>query len=916
MFFNPPAKNAARLLAPVLIAFLGVLFLLASAHNAAGQEEEEAWTAPINLSKSGSAADPQIIGDSLNTVHVIWQDTVDESYVHVRSVEAGWSEPIVVELPFGTRRFFELDEDDPTPLFKPILAATPDGALHAIWIDSELDLYHSSVAADGFDEFSNWSGRVKIASAVLVATFKASAEGRLHVAYIQSADLTDLPAGLYYRYSDNGGESWSDPVALQTSSYFRLQTIETANIQLDADNGFVYIAWDDDQNGRVYLTRSLDNGQTWEAINAIDKREEADAVDAVSPKDIRVAAKDGQVHATWQAGHDGLICVQYSAWSRDGGQTWQPRERILDRLLNCPVDVRLLDTSTTQFMMGTVSDRFLAPWYGSRWGRPEDQPSLSSFIDPETLRQVTFSCGQDAITRGDDLLVVSCGVDISQDIWIQQRSLTKLAQPTVELAWDLPFGVAEGVLPIVDTVFVTDEENRAHAFWVQPANEADVPFGPRSTEIHYAQWAEGRWSRPVSILTSPEGKAEEPSVTVDGKGRILAVWSGGNHGEIYFSSTSTASASLPSEWSSPIQITEAEQSAASPVIVVDPAGTIFIAYAIPLGDRRGIYIVSSTDEGLTWSDPVAVFNGAAAGWEGVAEPRLEVTSAGNIHALWLHRPLPTSLGGDELYYAQSTDGGANWTPAESVKSSDQDGGPVLWHAIASSGANTVVRVWQEWIFNRLNFWYQHSVDNGQTWSEPAQIVVLEGLNVPSSLTVDAAGQFHLLFSRRAGEEDAVLGYIVDHWILAGDEWLDAEDLVPNRSIVASIRGLQAVVMDNVLSVLVSSEVKDDPIDEVIVTERLYASQRAIELPDVTPMPPPVASATPTLIPSPEPTATPEPTPTLSFPVDAGPRNTGVLPGQLNSMAGIIFGTGAVALLIIGLFIAIGVNRFRANRLRR
>lgn len=913
----PYGKKLLGICAPVLIAVVGVLILLSSANAVVGQTQDDPWTAPINLSKSGSAAEPQIIGDSLNTVHVLWQDTVDNSFVHVRSNESGWSEPVIVEVPFGTRRFFpDLDEDEPTPLFKPTLAAGSDGIVHSIWVDDLLDLYHSSVQADGFDEYGNWTGRVKIASGILTLAFEVGAEGRLHVAYIQSADLTDLPAGLYYRYSDNNGSTWSEPTALQTSSYFRLLTTETANIQLDTDNGFVYVAWDDDQNSRVYIIRSVDNGQTWESINEIDRREEVDALDAISPRDIQVAAKDGLIHAVWQAGHDGVNCAQYSIWSRDGGQTWQPRERILDRLLNCPVDVNMLDTTTTQFIMGTVSDRFLAPWYGNRWGRHEDQPSLSSFNDPDTLRQVNFSCGQESLTRGEDLLVVSCGVDISQDIWFQQRSLADLAQPTGESAWEAPFGVAEGDRLIVEPVFIADEAGRAHAFWVQPANEAEVPFGPRSTEIQYAQWAEGRWSRPVSILSSPEGKADEPSVTVDGKGRILAVWSGGNSGELYYSQTSTTDASLPSEWSKPIQLTESNQSAASPVIALDAAGTIYIVYSIPLGDHRGIYLITSSDDGITWSDPINVFDGVTAGWEMVTEPRVEINSPGNLHILWLHSPLPTSLGGDELYYSRSTDAGASWSAAQSVKSSDQDAGPVVWDSIESSGDRILVRVWQEWIFNRLNFWYQHTYDNGQSWSEPTQVAVLDSLDVPAGLTVDGAGQFHLLFSRRAGEEDANLGYIIEHWILKGEQWEEAENLVPSRRIVTGIREVVAIVMDNVLSVLFSSEVKDDPIDEIIITQRLYSSHRMIDLPDVTPTPPPLLTATPTLVPSPEATATPAPTATLAFPVDTGPRPTGLLPGQLNSVAGIIFGAGAVALLIIGLFVAIGVNRVRSGKVRR
>jgi hypothetical protein len=498
---------------------------------------------------------------------------------------------------------------------------------------------------------------------------------------------------------------------------------------------------------------------------------------------------------------------------------------------------------------------------------------------------------------------------------LQQRSLASLSQPTVDSAWDTPLGLAEGVAPMVEPVFIADEEGRYHAFWVQLASEIDAPFGPRATALQYAQWEDGRWSRPAALLSSPEGKTEQPAVTVDGQGRIFAAWSGGNFGEIYFSQTSTSNASLPSDWSEPVLVTTAETPAASPAIGVDAGGKIYVVYAIPQDEGRGIYVVTSVDDGVTWSEPVTVFDGAAADWETVAQPRLVVNSVGSLHVLWLHSPLPSSVGGDELYYARSADGGASWSPAQSVKSSDQDGGPVLWHGITSSGEK-VVRVWQEWIFNRLNFWFQQSFDNGQNWSEPAQVAVVDNLVVPAGLTIDDAGQSHLVYAIRTGPEDAKGALVIDHWILVGEEWQEAESLIPNRRIVTGIHAMAAVAHNSRLSVLFSSEVKDDPTDELILTERLYNASRSLELPAITPTPPPLLTATPTPTASPEATATPEPTPTLVFPTNTRTQSGGLLPGQLNGMAGIIFGFGAVALLILGLFAVIGINRFRSSRMRR
>ena len=45
-------------------------------------------------------------------------------------------------------------------------------------------------------------------------------------------------------------------------------------------------------------------------------------------------------------------------------------------------------------------------------------------------------------------------------------------------------------------------------------------------------------------------------------------------------------------------------------------GELLVVYAIPLNEPRGVYMVRSADLGATWSRPVRVFDGAAAGWEG------------------------------------------------------------------------------------------------------------------------------------------------------------------------------------------------------------------------------------------------------------------------------------------------------------
>jgi hypothetical protein len=372
-------------------------------------------------------------------------------------------------------------------------------------------------------------------------------------------------------------------------------------------------------------------------------------------------------------------------------------------------------------------------------------------------------------------------------------------------------------------------------------------------------------------------------------------------------------------------LTEEGRPAESPKIAVGPLGTIYVIYAVPLLEGRGINMVTSADNGASWSEPIVVFDGVAANWEMVTEPRLTIDASGTLHLQMLHSPLPTSIRGSELYYSQSRDGGASWSEAVKVNSVAQETSPVLWHTIVSSGDKIVYRAWQEWTFERLNLWTQASFDGGVTWSEPIQAGVLETSDVPTVLVADAAGQAHLFYSTMLGIEGVNSRIVINHSILQGAEWQEAEPLTPDRRTVTGVRALAALSQSDLISLLFSasvqiadtlgsSEQKDAPeeVVEVVVSERLYNSSRRIQLAEELPTPPPQASATPTPTVAPDVTTTPQPTPTLVFPTNSSPPPQGLLPGSLNDMAGIIFGFGAAALLVVGLFIVIGVNRVRSR----
>src|SRR5688572_33064034 len=57
---------------------------------ASAQATDDPWAAPVNLSYSGAATNPDIVSDSEGFVHVVWQDDVG-NYVYSRFDGDQWS---------------------------------------------------------------------------------------------------------------------------------------------------------------------------------------------------------------------------------------------------------------------------------------------------------------------------------------------------------------------------------------------------------------------------------------------------------------------------------------------------------------------------------------------------------------------------------------------------------------------------------------------------------------------------------------------------------------------------------------------------------------------------------------------------------------------------------------------------------
>jgi hypothetical protein len=218
---------------------------------------------------------------------------------------------------------------------------------------------------------------------------------------------------------------------------------------------------------------------------------------------------------------------------------------------------------------------------------------------------------------------------------------------------------------------------------------------------------------------------------------------------------------------------ESARIGSSPQIATDPQGsTLYVLYAIPLNEGRGVYLLRSLDGGATWQPPIRVFDAAAAGWGGVDRARLAVDPSGTgVYAAWL-RTEPGSRQARELYAARSDDGGATWTAATLIASGALDW-PILtapttgrvhlaWHAATGRAGVQEAGGYEAWEAALAG-------ESGQ-WSRPARIAGFDRIDGPAGVLADAAGRLHAAaIGQKSGGESALLYISHD-----GQAWSERE----------------------------------------------------------------------------------------------------------------------------------------------
>ena len=833
----------------------------------------DTWAPPANISRSGAASQPAIVADPAGNLHVLWWDSFAGTFYAKYSALNGWTSPVAVPQIIGGRP--QTATDQPAAYNELTLLADVNGLLHAFYRDARGNVMYSQARADT----GLWTQSIQLATSPLQWDVAVDAAGGLHLAYVRNIESDQLPAGVYYRQSLTRGADWQNTKVIEASLYFRALTSGNSFVDLTVpgDNQ-ILVTWDDPQLLQSFTATSTDNGFSFGAPVSVG----GDQADQARHAFLMVQA-DGTWLRLWSP-PDG--CGLYQQVSDVTHETWSASVRVLEDVEGClvrPTAYTLADGRLAMFARLTGSTPLaLVLWDGTRWSAPVT-PRIS-FVDPATNRSTTLDCVA-AVLVNDRVSVVGC--DGVQDIWAT-TSVVNLPDllPAVSTEWSPPSIISSADADAGLPGLTVDQEGRLHTLWTQ-----GVVGGGAQETLAYARlegdtWS-GVWSGVGGVLQSPGGgTAQDPAVLIDPSEHMHAVWAGGALGQLYYSRAFARDAAGSGGWEAVRTLTTGQSSGAAPALALSPAGALLAVYAVPLNDGRGVYFISSPDQGDSWTTPVQIFDAEAAEWAQVKQTSLAVDSTGRLHVAWVQGVLPPGDSVLGVYYAYSDDNGVTWSAARVMAAGDA-GYPNL---VASSDGDVHLL----WVTNPAStpqLWHTRLPAGTADWSEPIVVPGVRALAPQVGVVSDGEGGLHLVGGEGTASNSTVLFYL--RW--DGNAW-GARETIPLGYRMDQQSGARAIVRPQGLLGVVYRvyTVAGGGRRQYLAgyVERPVTSIAYQVAPTFTPPP----EATLLVTGTPEPTRTPEPTADLSAtPVPPLEGGNGV------RVVGILIGMFAVVVVaLIGL----------------
>lgn len=881
-------------------------------------QAEALWSAPVNLSVSGSASRPAIAVAPRNVAHVLWWDTIDGAR-YARGVISGtqalWAKPQPVPFLVGeSKRDPSTNRVTLAPPAQLNMVADNTGAVHVTWLDTERGLRYAFMPPNG-----RLGQGPRLTDRALASTMSIDISGTLRMAYIQSSQAPGSPAGVYYVRSSGGA---IQRTLVYSSTYFRTADPGSVGVAVAADGiGNVVVAWRQSSEDQAQFARSTNNGLKWSAPQPIASVSELFGI----ATQVGVAVTPAREFLLIWRDSTAPGCGMTQRRSSDGGQTWSPPERVLSDLKRCPAQWTFtIGSDGKLWFIGMpasetpLSDAngVLAAWDGANWSKPAD--IQLSYQDSVTQRTRILGCLNMSLS-GENLAAIGC--DVRGDVW-SLHSVASLERflPVEQVSWDRPINLSAARTAQEDetrrattettqhVAIAADRDGQIYALW----SRADSTASP-ANRLEIAVFKGERFLSPAAILRVERGgagadpsavmaKLDAPSLAVNANAntsRLHLVWSGGPSGRPFYSRAFARDANVSSGWAQPQPLPALTPIGGAPDIVADPRGQVlYVIYTIPFNELRGVYLVRSEDDGDTWSKPILIADGATENWDAVDQPRIALDPENEtLHAVWLQTVLPGTTGSRAVYYARSLDRGQTWSAPLLVAQGEVDAPRV---ALAEPGValltwNVTRRISS--VSQTSNTWYQVSTDGGARWSQPVPVPGFENVTGGSALAGDERGQLYLTaLSTGSGGQARLL---FTQW--RGQGWGSVDEYSMGQTAVPGNTAAGALVARSGLLQLVMRLFELKPngtgVWESVAISRRVTPVELTPLPTFTPLPPPAPTPTPILLPTEAPRTESSPTTLPLEAPESSPLGTNLLLISAG-IAAIVVVTGAVIGLML------------------
>ena len=116
---------------------------------------------------------------------------------------------------------------------------------------------------------------------------------------------------------------------------------------------------------------------------------------------------------------------------------------------------------------------------------------------------------------------------------------------------------------------------------------------------------------------------------------------------------------------------------------------------------------------------------------------------------------------------------------------------MLWSRVVATSGETIHRIWEEVVNDRLSIFDAISTDNGKNWSAAVPVADLDTPYSPIGIAVDPGGQIYLLQAEQNG-----ITIQLDYWTWDGSGWAAGDSVKLGEGQVEQIETISVAILSN------------------------------------------------------------------------------------------------------------------------